>query len=75
MATKHTCNNGNGPVFGKRQPYGSGCARCDELTLGAAPVVWSSTRRREIEAKQIRAIRAHDCKTSKCGPVCTAFES
>lgn len=35
--TKHTCNNGNGPVFGKKTP---GCARCDELIAGAAPREW-----------------------------------
>ncbi len=74
MATKHTCNDGHGPVFGRKAPYGSGCARCDELTLGAKPVVWSSSTRKAQEAATIRAIRAHDCKASRCGPVCTAFD-
>lgn len=35
--TKHTCNDGNGPAFGRKTP---GCPRCDELLAGAAPVAW-----------------------------------
>lgn len=27
-ATKHTCNGGNGPLFGRKT---AGCPRCDEL--------------------------------------------
>lgn len=71
MTTKHTCNAGNGPVFGKKT---SGCPRCDELLAGAPAVVWSSTKRKQDEAATIRAIRAHDCKASRCGPICTAFD-
>jgi hypothetical protein len=40
-ATKHTCNGGNGPVFGRKTP---GCPRCDELLAGAKPVVWAKPR-------------------------------
>lgn len=66
--TKHTCG---GPVFGKKTP---GCARCDELLAGAAPVMWAAARKAKQERELIAAIRAHDCKASRCGPVCTAFE-
>ena len=71
MTTKHTCNAGRPPVFGRKT---AGCPRCDELVAGAPAVVWSSTRRAQQDAARIRAIRAHDCKASRCGPVCTAFE-
>ena len=40
---RHTCNNGDGPYFGRRT---AGCPRCDELTAGAAPREWSGSRRR-----------------------------
>jgi hypothetical protein len=63
--TKHTCG---GPVFGRRAPLGQ-CKRCDELTFGMPAVQWAS--KRTCEAAQIAAIRAHDCKVSRCGPVCT----
>lgn len=67
--TKHTCNGGNGPVFGRKA---EGCPRCDELLSGAAPVVWASMGlKKRNEAMQLRAIREHDCKRSNCGPVCT----
>ena len=42
-AARHTCNNGDGPHFGRRT---AGCPRCDELTAGAAPREWSGSRRR-----------------------------
>jgi hypothetical protein len=74
MTTKHTCNEGHGPAFGRRQAYGTGCARCDELTLGAKPVVWSDTAKRHQQAALIRDIRSHDCKVRRCGPICTAFD-
>ena len=65
MATKHTCG---GPVFGRLT---RGCPRCDELLAWAEPVVWASTRRQRAERQRIAEIRAHDCKRSGCGPVCT----
>lgn len=65
MTTKHTCG---GPVFGRLT---RGCPRCDELLAGAEPVVWASTRRQRAERQRIAEIRAHDCKRSGCGPVCT----
>ena len=40
---RHTCNDGDGPHFGRRT---AGCPRCDELTAGAAPREWSGSRRR-----------------------------
>ena len=62
--TKHKCG---GPVFGRKT---AGCPRCDELLAGAKPVVWRHYRR-DDEARRIREIRAHNCKASNCGPVCT----
>lgn len=66
--TAHTCG---GPVFGRLT---DGCPRCDELKAGAAPVQWSTSRsERDRQDALARAaeIRAHDCKTSRCGIVCT----
>ena len=65
--TKHTCNDGHGPAFGKKTP---GCPRCDELLNGAAPVKWAISQREE-DRRLAAAIRAHDCRTRGCGPVCT----
>lgn len=55
-------------VFGKRV---DGCPRCDELKAGAAPVKGWGARKKEQEAEFTRALKAHDCKVSNCGPVCT----
>lgn len=71
MTTKHTCNAGRGPVFGRKS---AGCPRCDELLSGKPPVLWSGALRARNEAQTLAAIRAHDCRTSRCGPVCTAFD-
>lgn len=63
MTTKH-----NHPVvFGRKV---AGCARCEELKAGAAPVAWSHTRR-DSDYQRLRDIRAHQCGPSRCGPVCT----
>lgn len=68
MITKHTCNNGRGPVFGRRT---DGCPRCAELSAGAAPIQWSD-RRALIERMRLAELRhPHNCAASKCGPVCT----
>jgi hypothetical protein len=67
--TKHTCNDGNGPVFGRKT---AGCPRCDELLGGAAPVVWASLGlKKRNEAMQRLALKEHNCTRSGCGPVCT----
>lgn len=71
MTTKHTCNNGMNPVFGRKTV---GCPRCDELLAGAPSVQWSGYRKAEQERVRIAEIRAHDCKKSGCGVVCTAFD-
>jgi hypothetical protein len=67
--TKH-----NHPVvYGRRV---ADCPRCAELEAGAAP----RTRFRPLypsrddQRARIDAIRAHSCKASRCGPVCTAFD-
>lgn len=61
---RHTCG---GPVFGRKAPSGE-CPRCDELRSGAEPIKW---RTGAIQDATIRSIRAHDCKVSGCGPICT----
>jgi len=61
---KHT----HGPNFGRKV---DGCGRCDELAAGAEPVRWNGSARRDEEERRIAEIRAHDCRTSGCGPVCT----
>lgn len=84
--TIHTCNPGNPgqPLpFGRR---GADCARCTELSSGAAPRTWSA--RRISLAKQATtdqrataaAIVAHFAPDGPhargaCGPVCTAFDA
>jgi len=71
MTTKHTCNGGNGPYFGKKT---AGCPRCDELIAGARPVKWS---RQDQEQRDREYIRRHFADTNhgkpghKCYPVCT----
>jgi len=67
MATKHT----HQVVFGRRV---EDCPRCIELAAGAAPIQWRGSQRKAQDAAHIAAIRAHDCKRSGCGPVCTAFD-
>ena len=67
MSTKHT----HQMVFGKRV---AGCPRCAELNAGAPVVKWAGTLRREEEARQVAAIRAHVCTPAACGPVCTRFD-
>ena len=65
--TKHTCNDGNGPAFGRKTP---GCPRCDELLAGAEPVRWAMTRKQD-DLQRAAEIRAHDCTVSRCAVVCT----
>jgi len=69
MTTKHTCNDGRGPVFGRKSPD---CPRCAELLRGAAPVRWRKSA--DEQRARLAEIRAHDCRASGCGPVCTAFD-
>jgi hypothetical protein len=77
VGTRHTCcPPGRGPAFGRKTP---GCPRCDELLAGAAPREahaghLAAQRRAQFEADTVRGIREHDCQTSGCGPICTAFQ-
>ncbi len=69
-AAKHTCNDGNGPVFGRKTV---GCPRCDELLAGKPAVKsWGASKAR-FEAASRAAIMAHDCKRSNCNPICCTF--
>lgn len=54
-------------VFGRKV---DGCPRCTELKLGMPVRTWNNYRR-DFDAQRLRDIRAHDCKVSRCGPVCT----
>lgn len=57
-------------VFGRKV---IGCPRCTELSAGMPARRWSN-HLRDSQAQRIAEIRAHDCKRSRCGPVCTAFD-
>ena len=74
MTTKHTCNDGSGPVFGRKT---CGCPRCDELLAGAPAVKWA-TSRKEKDAQWCREIHhhfhSHRHLSGGCGPVCTFGE-
>lgn len=73
--TKHTCNSGSGPVFGRKS---AGCPRCDELLAGAKPVQWAGNRAQREDAQRCREIeahfRGHRHNSGGCGPVCTFGE-
>jgi hypothetical protein len=71
--TKH--NSLCSMAYGKLSPMGQ-CPRCDELAHGAKPRPAPNWLRRPKvpESERIRAIRAHNCQASQCGPVCTAFD-
>lgn len=49
------------------------CPRCQELLEGAPIRSWGLNRKAE-ENRRLAEIRAHDCRKSNCGPVCTAFD-
>ncbi len=70
--TKHTCG---GPSFGRLMV---GCPRCDELASGSKPREWGGSDRKAYAAycdrERTAAIRDHNCVTSHCGTVCTAFD-
>lgn len=68
LRAEHTCG---GPVFGRLT---AGCPRCDELSAGAEPVRWTTGRRSDDDARRAAEIRAHDCRVSRCGTVCTFGE-
>jgi hypothetical protein len=76
--TKHSAEcspPGRGPGF-RRTP---GCPRCAELDAGAAPReahagIAAIQRAAGADAELTRRMREHNCATSGCGPVCTAFD-
>jgi hypothetical protein len=75
--TKHTCNDGRGPAFGRRT---RGCPRCDELAAGARPRPgWNQTLTvergqwvyQDRDVVRARELARHDCKAAGCRLVCT----
>jgi hypothetical protein len=68
--TKHTCNDGRGPAWGRRT---AGCPRCDELTAGAEPIRWAPGRaeRDRQRTAEIHAHFASERHRRECQPVCT----
>jgi hypothetical protein len=75
--TRHSCNGGNGPAFGRKT---AGCPRCDELLAGAAPVqqAWRQNTRVARDGRDCADIRAHFAserhRSGGCGLVCTYGE-
>ena len=69
MKTLHssTCKR----VFSR---YDATCPRCQELAAGMAPREGWGDRKRQDYERFLRDLKAHDCKKSGCGPVCTAFD-
>lgn len=66
MMTQHAENCRRN--WGKKDPN---CPRCRELIGGAEPRAAWGSRKRAQEQALIKAIKAHDCAKSGCGPVCT----
>lgn len=67
--TAHSCG---GPVFGKLT---AGCARCDELAAGAAPVEWARSRRAAWDFDREYAHHKARCVICQTGRgVCTFGE-
>jgi hypothetical protein len=75
VLVKHSCNvadPGKALPFGRRAAPGV-CARCDELSAGAAPRAgW--VRKRQSGAGDVRAHMASEAHRTRCGPVCTYGE-
>jgi hypothetical protein len=53
--------------------YDLECPRCKELAAGQAPRAGWGDWKREQEARQIRWIRAHNCKAANCNPIVCTF--
>jgi predicted deacetylase len=82
--TRHTCNNGDGPHFGRLDP--EHCPRCAELAAGAPrrTLPWVEAVKRNQAADEARRVHMaehfasarHNDRTHPqwCGPVCTAFD-
>lgn len=81
---RHTCNPnrpGQPLPFGRPDPTGK-CAGCLEraaereagIPARTNSMVESLQRNARNDEKLAREIREHDCLTSNCGPVCTAFQ-
>jgi len=70
--TKHTCNDGAGPSFGRLAPRLE-CKRCDELRFGAPARKWNCTAA-DADRARSASITAHFAPNGgheRCGPVCT----
>ena len=54
--------------------YDLTCPRCQELSQGAQPRQRWGDRKRAGYERFVKDLKAHDCRKSQCGPVCTAFD-
>jgi len=61
--------------------YDMQCPRCIELSNGAKPRQWNMSEAYQMRVGKgplyeafKRDLNRHDCKVSKCGIVCTAFQ-
>ena len=71
--TRHSCNEGYGPSFGRLASLGS-CPRCDELRFGDKPRSWAKSN----DSLRCEAVSSHFTShrhlSGGCGPVCTFGE-
>jgi hypothetical protein len=54
--------------------YDATCPRCQELAAGASARKGWGDHQRTLDAQRRIDLRNHDCKASRCGVVCTAFD-
>jgi hypothetical protein len=54
--------------------YDLTCPRCAELKTGSLPRKGWNSFRETMNAQFLRELRSHDCKTSRCLSICTAFD-
>ena len=57
--------------FGRPTKEEGKCPRCDELRSGAAPRKGWGHAKKQAEMRFTQSLKRHDCKASRCGPVCT----
>ena len=68
MTTMTATQHNHQMQFGRKV---DGCPRCEELKAGAPVHAWGGALKRQREDEFSRAIQAHNCQQSHCGPVCS----